>query len=216
MTTIQTKNHTATALKSNSKSNSRLLNAALATLVVAAGVYTSASHAADYTIDPSHTYPAFEADHLGGVSKWRGKINKTDGKLSFDKAAKTGKVEVTMQMASIDFGFDKMNEHAIGPEIFDTEMFPTAQFVSDSFVFKGDKLVSVPGKLTLKGVTKPVTLKVNEFKCAMHPFAKREVCGADAEAVINRADFGVDYGVKMGFKPEVKLLISIEAIKNPS
>lgn len=197
-------------------SRSKLVQVSMGVLLAAAGFYAGSSHAADYTIDPSHTYPAFEADHMGGVSKWRGKINKTDGKLSFDKAAKTGKVEVTMQMASIDFGFDKMNEHAIGPDIFDTEMFPTAQFVSDSFVFKGDKLVSVPGKLTLKGVTKPVTLKVNEFKCAMHPFAKREVCGADAEAVINRADFGVDYGVKMGFKPEVKLLISIEAIKNPS
>lgn len=200
----------------STSSRSKLVQLSMGALLVAAGIYAGSSHAAEYTIDPSHTYPAFEADHLGGVSKWRGKINKTDGKLSFDKAAKTGKVEVTMQMASIDFGFDKMNEHAIGPDIFDTEMFPTAQFVSDSFVFKGDKLVSVPGKLTLKGVTKPVTLKVNEFKCAMHPFAKREVCGADAEAVINRADFGVDYGVKMGFKPEVKLLISIEAIKNPS
>lgn len=178
--------------------------------------FSSIGQAADYTIDPSHTYPAFEADHLGGVSKWRGKITKTDGTLSFDKAAKTGKVSVTMQMKSIDFGFAKMNEHAIGPDIFDTDMFPTAQFVSDSFVFKGDKLVSVPGKLTLKGVTKPVTLKINEFKCTMHPFAKREVCGADAEATINRSDFGVDYGVQMGFKPEVKLLISIEAIKNPS
>lgn len=194
----------------------KFLGASIGILILATGIFAGSSHAAEYTIDPSHTYPAFEADHLGGVSKWRGKINKTDGKLSFDKAAKTGKVEVTMQMATIDFGFDKMNEHAIGPDIFDTEMFPTAQFVSDSFVFKGDKLVSVPGKLTLKGVTKPVTLKVNEFKCAMHPFAKREVCGADAEAVINRADFGVDYGVKMGFKPEVKLLISIEAIKNPT
>jgi polyisoprenoid-binding protein YceI len=200
----------------NSNFKTKFLSASIGVFVLATGIYAGTSHAADYTIDPSHTYPAFEADHLGGVSKWRGKIKKTDGKLSFDKAAKTGKVEVTMQMATIDFGFDKMNEHAIGPEIFDTEMFPTAQFVSDSFVFKGDKLVSVPGKLTLKGVTKPVTLKVNEFKCTLHPFAKREVCGADAEAVINRADFGVDYGVKMGFKPEVKLLISIEAIKNPT
>ncbi|MDH4395622.1 MAG: YceI family protein [Limnobacter sp.] len=210
--TIQKNTQTANPTAATAK----FLSASIGVFLLAAGLYAGSSQAADYTIDPSHTYPAFEADHLGGVSKWRGKINKIDGTLSFDKAAKTGKVDVTMQMATIDFGFEKMNEHAIGPDIFDTQMFPTAQFVSDSFVFKGDKLVSVPGKLTLKGVTKPVTLKVNEFKCTMHPFAKREVCGADAEAVINRADFGVDYGVKMGFKPEVKLLISIEAIKNPS
>ncbi|MCQ8896113.1 YceI family protein [Limnobacter humi] len=174
-----------------------------------------AAHAADYTIDPSHTYPAFEADHMGGVSKWRGKINKSEGTVSYDAAAKTGKVDVTMQMATIDFGFPKMNEHAIGPDIFDTAKYPTARFVSDRFVFDGNKLVSIPGQLTLKGVTKPVTLKVNEFLCKPHPFAKREVCGADAETVINRGDFGVDYGLAMGFKPEVKLLISVEAIKNP-
>lgn len=173
------------------------------------------AQAAEYTIDPSHTFPSFEADHAGGLSKWRGKINKTEGTLTFDRAAKKGKVDVTMQMATIDFGFQKMNEHAIGPDIFDTEMYPTAQFVSDSFVFKGDKLVSIPGKLTLKGVTKPVTLTVTEFKCQQHAFVKREVCGADAYANINRGDFGVTYALDKGFKPEVKLLISVEAIKNP-
>ena len=192
-----------------------MFHTALRGTAIALALATTAATAAEYTIDPSHTYPAFEADHLGGVSKWRGKINKTQGTLTFDKAAKKGKVEVTMDMKSIDFGFDKMNEHAIGPDIFDTEMHPTATFVSDKFEFKGDKLVAIPGKLTLKGVTKPVTLKVKEMKCAMHPFAKREVCGADAEATINRGDFGVDYALAMGFKPEVKLLISIEAIKNP-
>lgn len=173
-----------------------------------------AAQAAEYTIDPSHTFPSFEADHMGGLSKWRGKIKKSEGTVSFDAAAKKGKVDVTMKMDSIDFGFDKMNQHAIGADIFDVAKYPTAKFVSDSFEFKGDRLVSIPGKLTLKGVTKPVTLTVTEFMCKEHPFVKREVCGADAVATINRADFGVDYGLKMGFKPEVKLLISIEAIKN--
>jgi polyisoprenoid-binding protein YceI len=185
----------------------------LLALALAAGVHSA--YAADYTIDPSHTFPSFEADHMGGLSKWRGKIKKSEGTVSFDRAAKKGKVEVTMQMASIDFGFDKMNQHAVGADIFDVSKYPTATFVSDSFEFKGDQLVSIPGKLTLKGVTKPVTLTVTDFLCKEHFFAKREVCGADAYATINRADFGVDYGVKMGFKPEVKLLISVEAIKNP-
>lgn len=185
-----------------------------ASLLCLAGVSTAAL-ANEYTIDPSHTYPSFEADHMGGLSKWRGKINKSEGTVTFDKVNKKGKVDVTMQMASIDFGFDKMNEHAVGEDIFNVAKYPTARFVSDSFVFEGDKLVSIPGQLTLKGVTKPVTLKVNEFLCKPHPFAKREACGADAEATINRGDFGVDYGLNRGFKPEVKLLISIEAIKNP-
>ncbi|WP_285199493.1 YceI family protein, partial [Klebsiella pneumoniae] len=95
------------------------------------------------------------------------------GTVTYDKVNKKGKVDVTMQMASIDFGFDKMNEHAVGEDIFNVAKYPTARFVSDSFVFEGDKLVSIPGQLTLKGVTKPVTLKVNEFLCKPHPFAKR-------------------------------------------
>lgn len=185
--------------------------AVVATLASVAGPVA----AAEYTIDPSHTYPAFEADHLGGVSKWRGKINKSEGKLSFDRAAKKGKVEVTMLMDSIDFGFEKMNEHARAEDIFNVKKFPTAKFVGDQFGFEGDTLKTVAGQLTLKGVTKPVTLTVTEFLCKQHPFAKREVCGADAYTVINRGDYGVDYALDKGFKPEVKILISIEAIKNP-
>ncbi len=166
-----------------------------------------------YNVDPHHTYPAFEADHMGGLSIWRGKINSTSGKVVLDTAAKAGSVDVTMDMKSIDFGMDKMNEHANSPDIFDTAKFPTATFSGKLGGFKGDAPTEVEGNLTLHGVTKPVTLKINSFLCKPNPMSKKEVCGADASANINREDFGVSYGKNFGFKMDVKLLITIEAVK---
>ena len=166
-----------------------------------------------FNVDPQHTYPAFEADHMGGLSIWRGKVNSTSGKVVLDTAAKAGSVDVTMDMKSIDFGMDKMNEHANSPDIFDTAKFPTATFSGKLGGFKGDSPSEVVGNLTLHGVTKPVTLKINSFLCKPNPMTKKEVCGADASANINREDFGVSYGKNFGFKMDVKLLITIEAIK---
>ncbi|GAA4016114.1 YceI family protein [Actimicrobium antarcticum] len=168
---------------------------------------------ANYNLDPSHTYPSFEADHFGGLSKWRGKISKSSGKVMLDREAKTGTLEVTMDMDTIDFGMKKMNQHATSAEMFNTEKFPTATYVGKFTRFDGDKPTEVEGQLTLHGVTKPVKLTINEFKCIMHPMLKREVCGADASASFNRADFGVDYGAAMGFKQDVKLAIQVEAVK---
>lgn len=166
-----------------------------------------------YTVDSDHTYPAFEADHMGGLSLWRGKINSTSGKVVYDRAAKTGTVDVTMDMKTIDFGHDKMNEHALSADIFDVAKFPTATFSGKLAAFNGDVPGEVQGNLTLHGVTKPVTLKVTKFLCKPNPMSQKEVCGADAWADINREDFGVDYGKAFGFKMDVKLLIGIEAVR---
>ncbi|MDX1669558.1 MAG: YceI family protein, partial [Limnobacter sp.] len=168
--------------------------------------------ATTYVIDPSHTYPSFEADH-GGISYWRGKFNKTTGEVVLDRANETGTVNLTIDAASMDFGHNKMNEEAIGPKMLDTEQFPTITYVGKSMKFENGQPVEVVGELTMKGVTKPVNLTINKFKCKPHPFVKREVCGADAQTQINRSDFGVDYAVDMGFDPMVNVLISIEAIK---
>ena len=181
--------------------------------LLAVAFASSAAFAADtYKIDSNHTYPSFEADHFGGLSNWRGKFDKTEGTIVVDRANKTGTVDITIDANSLDFGHAKMNEHAKGPDMFDVAKYPTANY-KGKIVFKGDVPASVNGELTLHGVTKPVTLQINSFKCIQHPMLKREVCGADASATFNRADFGVDYGVKMGFKPEVKLAIQVEAVK---
>lgn len=184
---------------------------ALAVASLATG--TALAAPANYTVDPDHTYPAFEADHFGGLSVWRGKFNSSSGKVVFDQAAKTGSVEINIDMKSIDFGHDKMNQHALSADIFDGAKFPTATFKGQLAAFKGTAPTEVRGTLTLHGVTKPVTLKVNSFLCKENPMTKKEVCGADASATIDRADFGVDYGKALGFKMETKLLITIEAIK---
>jgi polyisoprenoid-binding protein YceI len=183
-------------------------------LVVALIAASAASaFAADtYTIEPNHTYPSFEADHMG-ISVLRGKFTKTSGTVVLDRANKTGSVDITIDANTIDFGHEKLNNHAKTADMFDVAKFPTATYKSKSITFKGDVPASVEGELTLHGVTKPVTLTINKFKCIQHPMLKREVCGADASAEFNRADFGITYGLPR-FAPEVKLAIEIEAIKN--
>ena len=189
--------------------NIKHLIAALAAL----GLAGSALAADTYTIEPNHTFPSFEADHMGGLSIWRGKFTNTSGTIVLDRAAKTGSVDITIDANTLDFGHAKMSEHAKGPDMFDVAKFPTATYKSKSITFKGDKPVSVDGELTLHGVTKPVKLTINQFKCIQHPMFKREACGADATATFKRTDFGIDYGVQMGFNPTVKLAIQVEALK---
>jgi polyisoprenoid-binding protein YceI len=163
-----------------------------------------------YKIDPAHTYPSFEADHNGGVSKWRGKFNSSSGTFSLDKDAKTGTVDITIDIASLDFGNDKLNEHALKePAMFDVAKFPTATYKGKVSKWGANGPEEIAGELTLHGVTKPVNLKVNSFLCKIG-MNKKEVCGADAEATFNRGDFGVNYALQMGFKPEVTLRISVE------
>ena len=184
-----------------------------ALLSVAVGALAGAATAAPatYEIDPQHTYPSFEADHMGGMSVWRGKINSSAGKIVLDKQAGTGSVDVTMDMKTIDFGIDALNAHAQTADLFDVAKYPTATFTGKLVKFQNGAPTEVDGTLTLHGVSKPVTLKINSFMCKDHPMKRKEFCGADASATINRDDFGVDFGKQMGFKMAVTLRIQIEA-----
>lgn len=166
-----------------------------------------------YVIDPDHTFPAFEADHMGGISLWRGKINSTSGKIILDKKNKTGSVNVVMEMDSIDFGHEGMNEKAKSGALFDVEDFPQAVYEGIFIDFQDGKPTKVEGELTLHGISKNVDLEISAFKCRLHPFKLREVCGADVRGNIMRDDFGIDYAKLMGFKMDVALRIGVEAIK---
>jgi polyisoprenoid-binding protein YceI len=181
-------------------------------VILAAAGATSACAADSYTIDPNHTYPSFEADHMG-ISVLRGKFTKTSGTVVLDRAAKTGSLDITIDASSLDFGHEKLNQHAKGGDMFDVARFPTATYKSKSMTFKGDTPATVEGELTLHGVTHPLTLVINKFKCIDHPVLKREVCGADASAQFKRSDFGINYSLPR-FSPEVKLAIQVEAVKN--
>lgn len=168
-----------------------------------------------YDIDPSHTYPSFEADHMGGLSTWRGKFNRSSGVIVLDRQARSGTVDVTVEIDSVDFGHDEMNKHAVAPDIFDARKYPTATFKGRFTEFDGDKPEKARGELTLRGVTRTVTLDIDDFKCMTHPMEKREVCGADVSTEFNRRDFGLDFGLDMGFKPEVELKMQVEALRRP-
>ena len=166
-----------------------------------------------YEIDSSHTFPAFEADHMGGLSLWRGKINSTSGEIVLDKDKETGSVNVIMDMSTIDFGHEGMNKHAKNSDMFDVEKYPEAVYKGNLTDFIDGAPTKVKGSLTLHGVTKPVDLDIKSFKCRLHPFKLKQVCGADAYGNIMRDDFGIDYAKRLGFKMEVALRVGVEAIK---
>jgi len=166
-----------------------------------------------YQIDPAHTYPSFEADHFGGLSVWRGKFDKSSGTIVLDRQQGAGTVEVTVDAASIDFGMPKLNEHAKSDEMFDVAKYPTATYKGKLAGFKDGMPTKVEGEFTLHGVTHPLTLTITQFKCMANPMDKKEHCGADASGSINRADYGISYGDKYGFKMDVKLAIQVEGIR---
>jgi len=167
-----------------------------------------------YTIDPNHTYPSFEADHFGGLSTWRGKFNSTSGTIVLDREAGTGSLDVKIDTASIDFGHEKLNEHAKSADMFDVEKYPEATYTGKLTKFVNGAPTEVEGSLTLKGVSKPVKLTIDRFLCKPNPMNKKEVCGANATARINREDFGIDYGKPYGFDMTTVLHIQVEAIRD--
>jgi polyisoprenoid-binding protein YceI len=186
--------------------NTRLIAIALLLAAKAASAEPTA-----YAIDPTHTFPSFEADHLG-ISVWRGKLNKSSGQVLYDKAAGTGSVAIVTELSSIDFGMDALSAWARGKDFFDVKKYPRA-------IFKGSlqsPVDGVPtqlvGELTLHGVTRPLTLAVASLKCIQHPMLKRDYCGADASGSFNRDDFGLGAGKEYGFKMNVDLRIQVEAI----
>lgn len=182
----------------------------LTALLAAAGLAQAAP--ATFAIDPSHTFVTYEISHFG-TSTNRGRFDKKEGSVQFDRAAKTGRVEVTFDIASANTGFAAMNTHLLKDDLLAAEKFPTAKFVGDQFVFNGDKVSEVSGQLTLRGKTNPVTLKATNFNCYDSPMLKREVCGGDFETTIDRTQWGIDYGLAWGFPKNVKLIIQVEAVK---
>jgi polyisoprenoid-binding protein YceI len=163
-----------------------------------------------YVLDPQHTYPSFAADHFNGVSVWRGKFTETTGKVVLDKDAKSGSIDVTVNVGSVDFGNAKLDEHAKSPELFDAAKFPTATYSGKFTQWNASGPTEAQGTFTLHGVSKPLTLKINSFKCMQNPMTHKEVCGADASATFNRNDYGLDFGAKYGFQMWVKLDIQVE------
>ena len=187
----------------------------LTRLIAAAAILTTGTALAaqeSYTIDSAHTYPSFEVSHLG-FSTQRGRFNNTRGRIVLDRQAKTAVAEIVIDAGSISTGLDKLEAHLRKADFFDVEKYPTITFKSTGARFSGDNLAALEGELTMHGVTKPVTLTIDNFRCGTHPANKKSVCGADATGTLKRSDFGIKYGVPV-IGDEVRLLIQVEAHKD--
>ena len=190
------------------------MRTSLIALAAAAALATGVAHAemANYAIDPTHTFVTFEINHFG-ASVNRGRFDKKEGSVQLDKAAKAGKVEISFDATSINSGTPAFDKHLQSADLFNAAQHPKITFVSDKFSFNGDKVSEVSGQLTLLGKTGPVTLKANQFNCYQSPMLKREVCGGDFEATIDRTQWGMNYGVDWGFAKNVRLVVQVEAVK---
>lgn len=180
----------------------------------AASAPASAASAAtpNFAIDPTHTFVNYEIGHFGTTTN-RGRFSTKDGTLYFDREGHKGHVQIVMDISSVNTGVDFLNRQIQGKDFFNVADYPTGTFVGDDFVFDGDKVSEVRGKLSLLGKTNPVVLKAQRFNCYISPLIKRQVCGGDFEANIVRSQWGILWGLNFGFEDKVRLLIQVEAIK---
>ena len=184
----------------------------LVLLAIAASFSTAALAAPEsYVLDTNHTKPRFSYSHFG-YSTQLSRFDKVEGKFVIDRAAKTGSVDVTIDTTSVDTGYPLFNEHIQAEDFLNTAKFPTATFVSKKVNFEGDKPVSVDGTLTIKGVSKPETLKVTSFMCMPHPILKKDACGANATVVVKRTDFNMGKYAPY-VSDEVTIDLPVEAVK---
>ena len=182
-----------------------------AALILAAVAAPALSAPETYAVDGTHTFPRFSYSHFG-YSTQLSRFNKTTGTVVLDKAARTGAVDIVIDTKSVDTGYATFDEHIQGEDFLDTARYPTATFKSTKVVFDGDKPAKVEGNLTLKGVTRPVTLTVTDFKSAPHPMLKKDAIGANAWTVVKRSEFNAGkYAPNVG--DDVRIDIAIEAIK---
>ena len=185
-------------------------NIAAALLFTALPLATLAAET--YTIDPPHTYAHFSISHLG-FSTMHGRFDKSSGKVTLDRAARNGSLNVAIEAASISTGWAKRDEHLRSPDFFNAAEFPGITYKSSAIKFTGDTPSSVEGTLTLLGVSKPVTLTITAFKCGINPMNQKELCGADASTQFKRSDFGMKFALP-GVGNEVKLMLEVEAYKD--
>ena len=183
-----------------------------ATFALAAALAAPAVAAPEtYVLDSAHSFPRFSYNHFG-YSTQVSRFNKTTGKIIYDKEAKTASVDIVIDATSVDSGFPVFNEHLRGEDFFDTAKYPTATFKSTKVVFEGDKPSAIEGNLTIKGITKPVTLTVTSFHAMPHPMKKKDAIGANAFTTVKRSDFNAGkYAPNVG--DEIRIDLGVEAIK---
>lgn len=166
---------------------------------------------ARYVIDPTHTFVMYEMGHYGTTTN-RGRFSTKDGIVRIDETGKNGKVDIVMDMSSINTGVDLLNRHVQSKDFLNIAEFPTGRFVADKVNFSGDKVSEVDGTLTLLGQTRPVKLTASRFGCYMSPLINRQICGGDFETWVERSQWGVTWGIPFGFEDRIRLVVQVEAI----
>ena len=183
--------------------------------------FTASAAPESYTLDPYHTYPYFTVNHLG-FSNMMGRFDRSSGKIVLDTAAKTGSIELVVETASLNTGDNdkgsrprSRDEHLRSPDFFNVAEFPRMTFKGTATKWTGDAPGAIEGELTLLGVTKPVTLTLESWKCGPDPRTqgKRFMCGGNATGTVKRADFGMKFGIP-AVSDELKLYVAVEAFKD--
>jgi len=167
------------------------------------------AQAAEYTIDPSHTYASFEIDHLG-FSTQRGQFNRSSGIVEFNPYEKTGRIDISIETASLDTGFELRDDVLRGDDWFKAKDFPYIFFRSQKLIFTDEKLSAVDGVLVMLGEIRPMRLEVSRFKCGLNLASRKRGCGADAIGVLRRSEFGLSNGLPF-IGDEVRLRVQVEA-----
>jgi polyisoprenoid-binding protein YceI len=193
-----------------------------AALVIALPIWIiSTASAADYVLDPTHTSISFRVGHFH-LSSVQGRFNKISGTFSFNPAKpEASKVDVVVDVASIDINEKARDNHLRSPEYFDVVRFPKAVFRSTRIVVTGARTGLMAGELAILGVTIPVTLEVTFNGISEHPLGKEydkfrgiTVAGFSARTTISRNSFGMTNG--RGIKGDkAELLIEVEGWQKP-
>lgn len=190
-----------------------LCKLALPAVALAAYAGSALAKPVTYVCDPDHTHPSFAADHMDGLSVWRGEFTRSSCTVVLDQARRTGKVDVKVDPSSVDFGLPALNQEAQGQDLFDVAKYPTATYQGTLADFVDGKPTRIVGTLTLHGVTRPLTLTLRTFKCMEIPVMHQYRCGADAMGEFRRDSYGMDAGKPFGFQMWVRLKIQVEAVR---
>jgi polyisoprenoid-binding protein YceI len=163
-----------------------------------------------YVLDARHTTPTFEVTHIG-FSQQRGIFGNTTGKVTLDRTAKKGTIDVSIAATSLLMA-PALQTLVKGDEFLNVEKFPTMTYKSADLVFDGDNVVSANGEFTMLGVTRPVALKLTSFKCAPNPFNKKPMCGGEATATIKRSEFGMKAAMGAA-SDDIRIVIAFEGAR---
>jgi polyisoprenoid-binding protein YceI len=189
-----------------------VLPIALAALFAAVGAaQAQPTEPASYSLDPTHTFVHWEVLHTG-TSTIRGRFDRSSGSVQFDAKAQRLDVSIAIDTASVNSGVPPLDSLLRGESMLASTANPQAYFTARSARFEGEIPREVRGEFSLRGVSQPLTLRALRWNCALNLLFRREVCGGDFEAQIDRSVFGITHSLPF-VADRVRLLIQVEAIK---